>query len=113
MEEGPFTPKIHGPYLPEYKVTIADYEVPHITARPCEDGRIDVIVDHRFGMEPVSRDEFNRWMPLLANAMAVAAGYTSHGENCNPLKDTMFKRKIIGLGSIDPKPNLTLVRNEE
>lgn len=38
-------------------------------------------LDGRFGHGPIPESEINRWAWFLANAMAVSAGYTSHGEN--------------------------------
>src|SRR5882672_372910 len=83
---GPHYPEIVGPFLPEHRVTINGYSVPYITVTPTADGRIDLLVDRRFGLDaPVPVAEFNRWIGLLADAMAVAAGYSSHGEHCTPL----------------------------
>ena len=49
----------------------------------------------------------NRWIPILANAMAVAAGYSCHGENCTPLNP--FTTRMGALGSINPGPKLTVI----
>lgn len=35
------------------------------------------------GLDRISADALHRWAPILAAAMAVAAGRTSHGENSN------------------------------
>jgi hypothetical protein len=94
--------EIHGPFVSEYRVTIDGYDVPYINARPLDDGRLYVTVDGRFGMDmPVSREEFDRWVHILANAMAVAAGYSAHGENCSPLNP--YKVKVSSLGTIPPE----------
>jgi hypothetical protein len=98
--------EIHGPFIPEHHVTLDGFRVPYLTATPTEDGRVDVVIDHRFGMEgPISRDEFDRWMPILANAMAVAAGYSSFGENSggpvNPFNCRMSRLSV--------RPNLSTV----
>lgn len=78
--------EIHGPFVPEYRVTLDGYQVPYISATPCEDGRVGIVLDHRFGLpDPVAREEFDRWLPILANAMAIAAGYSCHGENSGPV----------------------------
>lgn len=91
--------EIHGPFVPEYRVTLHGYRVPYISATPCEDGRVDVVLDHRFAMpEPIAREEFDRWMPILANAMAIAAGYSCHGENCGPVNP--FQTRMSRIGSI-------------
>src|SRR5882757_4288829 len=95
--------EIIGPFVPEHHVTSGGYRVPYITAFVHEDGRVDISVDQRFCMEgPVSREEFDRWIPILANAMAVAAGYSCHGENCTPINP--FTTRMSSLGSVTPKP---------
>lgn len=100
-ERGPFYPEIVGPFLPEHRVTIAGYHVPYITVRPQEDGRIDLLLDNRFGLHsPVPVEEFNRWIGILADAMAVAAGYSCHGEHCTPKNP--HKTRLGSLGSVAP-----------
>ena len=44
----------------------------------------DLWCDDRFGIT-VPESEVERWAWFLANAMAVAAGYTSHGPNSRPI----------------------------
>jgi len=111
--KGPFYPEIVGPFLPEFRVTIGGYKVPYVNARLLDDGRVDVTIDRRFGMpDPVSREEFNRWIYILANAMAVAAGYSCHGENCTPINP--FKIGMSQIGSVpSPKPELTLIDGDK
>jgi hypothetical protein len=104
-ERGPFYPEIVGPFLPEHFVTINGYKVPYVTVTPTSDGRIAVYVDRRFGLdEPVSVEEFNRWIGILADAMSVAAGYSSHGEHCSPINP--HKVKMGALGSVAPVLNV-------
>lgn len=75
------TVEIVGPFE-DYRVTLNGYHVPNIQARPMSDGTFLVSIDNRFIIhKSVSKDELENWMPILANAMAVAAGYTSHGEH--------------------------------
>ena len=95
------TIEIHGPFLPEYRVTLDGFRVPFVTATPTDDGRVDVFIDRRFAMEgSVSRDEFDRWLPILANAMAVAAGYSSFGENSG--RSNPFQVRMSRLGHVQP-----------
>ena len=66
-------------------VEIDGYTVPHIEAHKFEgenEGLISLILDDRFGLDTTA-EEIERWLPFLANAMAVAAGRTSHGEHSN------------------------------
>lgn len=104
--------EIHGPFLPEYRVTNGGYHVPHLTVQPLDDGRIAVTIDGRFGLaDPVTRDEFNNWLPILANAMAVAAGYACHGSGAPRLNP--FNVRMSSLGSVPDKPNLTVIDGDK
>jgi hypothetical protein len=40
-----------------------------------------------------SLDEIERWMPFVANAMAIASGFTCHGENSQP--SNPFKTQLL------------------
>lgn len=103
--------EIHGPYLEQFKVIIDNYKVPYIDVKILNNGKIDLILDDRFGLsEAISREEFDRWMPILANAMAIAAGYSCHGENSTPINE--FKKRVYSLGSIEEKPKFSIVKNE-
>lgn len=100
--------EIVGPFVEEYRVALDGYHVPHIAARPIGVDSVDVSVDHRFCLpEPVTREEFERWLPLLANAMAVAAGYSCHGESCQPVNP--FKVRMARLGQGPSKPTLKAI----
>ena len=100
--------EVHGPFLPEYRVTLGGYHVPYITAQPTEDGKFFVTVDHRMGMHlPVTKDELDNWMPILANAMAVAAGYPCHGRDLPKMNP--FNLRMSSLGSIESKPDLSII----
>src|SRR5262245_21331091 len=84
--------EIHGPFMPEYRVTWDGYKVPRISAVPHDDGTVSVTLDNRFGMPgPVPREEFERWLPMIANAMAIGAGYSCHGANCTPVNPFMTR----------------------
>lgn len=67
-----------GPFVPEYRVSCGGYEVPRLTATILENGMMNLILDRRFG-QIVSRDEAQRWIWFMANAMAIAAGYSHFG----------------------------------
>jgi len=97
--------EIHGPFTPEWRVTLDGYEVPNVRAFVHEDGSTTLVVDGRFGTS-TTEEEMGRWLPLLAHAMAVAAGYSCHGANCQPLNPY-----TVQVGSIvPPPPNLTIVK---
>jgi hypothetical protein len=73
--------KFIGPFQPEYKITVDGYRVPYLTALSSGDNVL-LCLDERYILE-VNKEEASKWLPFLANAMAVAAGYSCHGENCN------------------------------
>src|SRR5580693_2397514 len=99
--------EIHGPFQPEYFVTINGYRVPYVTIHPSEDARYSVTVDRRVGLfSSVTAEELDNWLPVLADAMAVAAGYSSHGEHCNPLNP--FTTRMSRLGPA-LKPDLSVI----
>jgi hypothetical protein len=60
--------------------------VPYIDiVRPqADDDDWHVILDDRFGVD-CTEEELHRWLPFVANAMAVAAGRSSHGPNSFPI----------------------------
>jgi hypothetical protein len=64
-------------------IDVDGYKLPYIEAHTFADSDlISLILDDRFGLD-TNTEELERWLPFLANAMAVAAGRTSHGEHSN------------------------------
>jgi hypothetical protein len=69
---------------------------------------VDLILDDRFGYVYDSLEEVEEIVPLLANAMAIAAGYTAHGHavrrnphgpceaSLEPLQTESIPRKQMG-----------------
>jgi hypothetical protein len=51
------------------------------------------VLSNRFSFGPVPESELNYWAWFLANAMAVAGGYTSHGQSSRPLNPFGPSRK--------------------
>jgi hypothetical protein len=85
------------PLLPSSPLLVGGYLVPHISITTikggAEDGMYQVHLDNRFQIT-CTHDELNKWGWFIANAMAVAAGYTSFGPNCqlnNPFKTPVFQ----------------------
>lgn len=74
-----------GPFLEEYRLEVDGFRVPYLTAHPTnpQQTKWDVVLDERFGLD-LDVEQLQDVVPFIANAMAVAAGYTSHGENCQP-----------------------------
>ncbi|MCI0731011.1 MAG: hypothetical protein L0332_30380 [Chloroflexi bacterium] len=77
-----------------YRLVVDGCQVPHIELhRPINAPQgWELVVDDRFAAD-VSEDEVLRWGYVLANAMAVSAGYTCHGPNSQPYN--LFKRQVV------------------
>lgn len=77
-----------------YKISVCGFLVPKLKARKSDSGEWSVTLDGRFSID-VKEDEMQRWVWILANAMAISAGYSCFGENCVPLN--IYKTRIVGL----------------
>lgn len=93
-------------YLPprkSYKVTIDGFAVPRIEARETDNGvNCDICLDHRFGIS-VPAVYANEVIWLLANAMAIGAGYSCHGENSVPRNE--FKVRVAEISTSSSTPS--------
>ena len=90
-----------GPFVEEYyKLSVDGYKVPYVTARPLDVKRTrwHLDLDGRFQIE-IGEENFQDFIWFLANAMAISAGYSCHGENCVPMN--LFKTQMIGLSSLE------------
>jgi len=89
----------HGPFSGEYYVATVDgYKVPFVELRKVDENNWDLLLDGRFSVQ-ASGDEIQRWLWIVANAMAISAGYSCFGENSKKLNP--YKRKIISLSQDD------------
>jgi len=93
------TMEIIGPF-DDYRVTLNGYRVPYLRAVRVK-GMISLELDERLGCD-IPDDE--RAMPIIefiAQAMAVAAGYSCFGENSQPMN--RFKQHLhrINLSQVD------------
>lgn len=78
--------EIVGPFIaPEYSyVTIDGVKIPYIKLVPGKDendGKLEIYLDNRFVYILEDTGDRDTWLNLLANAMAIAAGYSCFGEN--------------------------------
>lgn len=89
-----------GPFQPEHRISCGGYRVPHITAFPQANGAIALCLDGRFSKE-VSQEEAKQWIWFLANAMAVAAGYSCFGSNSRK-EPNPFKVQMVGITTFQP-----------
>lgn len=92
-------------YLPkrsQRQITIDGYAVPMIEASETADGReCHIMLDGRFG-GTVPAEKANEVLWLLANALAIGAGYSCHGEHSQPVNP--FKVRVMGIDFISTKP---------
>lgn len=65
-----------GPFE-SHDVVIAGRQVPFLRATPLDGGRIDLTLDRRLGLQ-LSVEEAERFVPFLADAIAIGLGYTCH-----------------------------------
>jgi hypothetical protein len=83
-------------YLPQMsvrEVTIGGFAVPQVEARESDDGvSCSITLDRRFGID-VPADIAAEVIWLIANAMAIGAGYSCHG--ANSVRSNPFKVKVM------------------
>ncbi len=65
-----------GPFE-HHDVVVEGRAVPFLRATPLDGGQIDLVLDRRLGLT-LTVAEAERFVPFLADAIAVALGYTSH-----------------------------------
>lgn len=91
-------------YLPprsSHQVTIDGYAVPLIEARESSDGlECHVLLDGRFGMV-IPADLAQQVIWIMANAIAIGAGYSCHGENSTEVNP--HKVRVFEVDSAKPK----------
>jgi hypothetical protein len=87
----PATVEYVGP-LEHRFVVVRGRVVEYLSAIPLTTGGVSLTLDHRFRLD-LSADEAERFIPFLADCMAVAAGYASHpGEEDEALPLPRFRR---------------------
>lgn len=82
-----------GPFE-QYAVTVDGYRVPMLQAHMQKGGKVLLTLDHRYGLD-LDLQTAQFVVPFVANAMAVAAGYSCHGENSVPLN--RYKTQMHGI----------------
>lgn len=79
-----------GPFS-EWRIKLDGYGVPKLTGRADDQGMFHLCLDHRFGIE-VPEQYAHQVAWLVANALAIGAGYSCFGDNsqiANPFKCRM------------------------
>lgn len=80
----------HNPEITPCALEVDGEIVPYINLFEHPDGHFSLALDRPGGHSPLcgmdvaTEEELERWAYFLANAMAVAAGRTSHGPNSRP-----------------------------
>jgi hypothetical protein len=87
-----------GPFQPKWAVTCDGFKVPYLSAIVREDGGIMLMLDGRYLIEG-TKDEVNKWVPYIANALAIGAGYSCFGVN-SVKEPNPFKVGMTGIGDI-------------
>lgn len=96
--------KITGPMSPHHVATIDGYAVPFVKLHKLDgkdDGLFNVCLDDRF-VTLADQEEIQRWLPMLAHALAIGSGFSCHGENSVP--HNRFNCKVMQIGSVDTEP---------
>lgn len=75
-----------GPFAEHYRVVVDGYAVPHLTAYLISgtEDEWNLVCDGRFIMQAPGA-EIQRWLWFLTNCMAVAEGWSCHGEHSQPV----------------------------
>ena len=79
-----------GPFS-EWKIKLDGYRVPHLSGRVDDKGMFHLCLDERFGAE-IPEQYAHQVVWLIANALAIGAGYSCFGDNsqiANPFKCRM------------------------
>mgnify|MGYP005822958257 CR=1 FL=1 len=67
-----------------HEIVIDDHLVPYLKAYRTGVDEWSLSLDNRFVVSNCSKEELKKWVWFIANAMAIAAGYTSFGKNSKP-----------------------------
>ncbi len=74
--EAPFQVSFPGPFE-HHDVVVNGRQVPYLRATPLDGGQVHLNLDRRLGLT-LSAEEAERVVPFLADAIAVASGFTCH-----------------------------------
>jgi hypothetical protein len=81
--------EIVGPFK-RYEVHVGGRRVPFLQAFPANGGKISLLLDDRYGLD-VSVADAEAFIPWIADAVAIAMGYTCHPRpGVEPLRAVPF-----------------------
>lgn len=92
-------------YLPpreQHQITIGGYACPGLEAREVNHGReCNIFLDNRLGITiPAEHAQSVLW--LLANALAIGAGYSCHGEHS--VRANPYKVRVMEIDTTGERP---------
>ncbi len=98
-DKHPYGVEALGPGQSDYKLVIEGYEVPYLRAHELKEGdeQWALVLDER-ALIFCTDMEMRKWVRFIADAMAVAAGYTSFGVHCQPRNP--FTRGVMQITSV-------------
>jgi len=107
IHESPYQPtgcEMVGPFQhTEYKVVADGYVLPYMTAYPlnAQNTEWDILVDGRFAYR-LPQEVLDQVIPLLADVMAITAGYKSHANACQHQQDrnNPFGTRMLSLTAL-------------
>ena len=71
-----------GPFH-HHDVVVGGWSVPLLQAQPKPGGQVTLLLDRRFGID-LSVEDAQRFVPFLAEAIAVALGFNAHPSEREP-----------------------------
>lgn len=93
----PLTLQFIGPFH-EWRVSFDGRMIPLLSGKQTPDGRVHLCLDHRFGAEFSTHEDAHQAVYLIANAMAIGAGYPSmYAET----KDRPFAPQGFGIDIVE------------
>lgn len=93
-----------GPFE-HHKVVVEGWTVPLLDAQPLPGGRVTLRLDERFDLD-LSIAEAERVVPFIANAIAVALGFTCHprGDEEPKSQPPLSPRRVVKIAWFDSAP---------
>jgi hypothetical protein len=94
--------EIAGP-VESHRVIVNGRRVPFLDALPLNGGKISLLLDNRYALD-VSVADAETFIPWIADAIAVAMGYTCHPRRGKePVRSSPFPPdRVIGWMDADP-----------
>lgn len=101
--------EIIGPFV-KRDTYVLSYEgklLPYVEAFKNEDGNFEICLDGRMIFEGFTEESLKIMTGVLANCMALAAGYPCHGA------DKKMNPHNVAISGITLKPNLTVIDGDK